>query len=104
MVHTLRVVEEEPVHELFIEAVHVEEEHVVVIDEVFLDGAVEPLDVGAHLRRLVVRMIVSDLELEETSSEVLLPLASVVRENEGGQIWKDFDPPLEELLGSFGCV
>ena len=104
MVHTFGVVEEKPVHELLVEAVHVEEQHVVVIHEIFLDRPVEPLDVCVHLGSLRVRVVVRDLQLEETLGEVLLPLASVVRENEGGWIGKDFDPLLEELFSCFGCM
>ena len=56
VVHTLGVVEEKPVHELFIEAVHVEEQCIVVVHEIFLDRPVEPLDVGIHLGSLRVRV------------------------------------------------
>ena len=100
MVDALGVVEEEPVHELLVEAREIEEEGVMVVDELILDGAVEALDVGVHLGCPRVRVVVGDLELKETVSEVLLELAPVVGQDEGGLIWKDCAPVFEEFFGS----
>ena len=102
MVYTLRVVEEKPVHELLVKTIHVQKQCIVVVDEVFLDGAIESLDVGVHLRRLRIGVVVGDLEFEKTGSEVLLELASVVSENEGGAVWKDLYPTFKELLRCLG--
>ena len=94
----LGVVEEEPVHELLVESGEVEEERVVVVDEFVLNGAVEALDVGIHLRGLRICVIVGDLEVEESFGEVFLELAPVVGQDEGRRVRKDRTPVFEELL------
>jgi len=51
VVYALRVVEDEPVHEETVEPIEiVEQQRIVKIDELILDGAVGPLDVSIHLR------------------------------------------------------
>ena len=95
------VVEEEPVHEFLVEARKVEEERIVIVDEFFLDGAVEAFDVGVHLRCSGVRVVVSDLELEQSFSEHFLPLGTVVREHKGRRVREHPPPHAEELLGCF---
>ena len=94
----LGVVEEEPVHELLVESGEVEEERVVVVDEFVLNGAVEALDVGIHLRGLRICVIVGDLEVEESFGEVFLELAPVVGQDEGRRVRKDRAPVFEEFF------
>jgi len=98
------VVEEEPIHETFVEAGKVEEEYVVVVDEVLLDGAVEALDVSIHLRRLGVGVVVGDLELQQSLGEEFLELAPIVGENEGGRIWEHLLPHTKKLFRRLGGV
>jgi hypothetical protein len=50
MVGALGVVEDEPIGELLVEEIEVGEQQVfVVVDEGFLEGAVEAFHVGVHL-------------------------------------------------------
>jgi len=62
MVWSFGVVEDEPVGELFVEAGQVGEEQVfVIVDERFLDGAVESFGMRIHFWRLGIGVPALDL-------------------------------------------
>src|SRR6185369_3639906 len=103
MVHPLRVVPEEISEELRIEAFEVQEEKMLVpVQEFLLDGPVEALDMRIHLGAARVGMVVHDGEAREFGGEVLLPLAAVVREDEGNLERKHLLEQGEELFGGEG--
>ena len=72
----------------------------VVVEEFFLHGAIEPLDVGVHLWRLRVRVPVSAVNGTESSIKVLLELGAVVSEHIGETVRKDRGHEVEELTSS----
>ena len=63
VVWTLGVVPEEPLHEFPVERYWIVEELLqVVVDELLLDRAIEPLTVCIHLRHLWIRVEVCEVE------------------------------------------
>ena len=77
------VIEEEPVSEVPVEVRQVVEEQVlVVIHELFLEGAIEAFGVGVHFRRAGVRPPVRDAAFLQALLEVAQKLRAVVGEHE----------------------
>ena len=98
------VVEQEPFHEGDVEAFEIEKESLMIVNEFFLNGAVEAFDVGVHLRGLGVGVVVDDLQFKEPLSKVFLELGAVVREYECHRIWKHLTPLLKEVFRGLGSV
>ena len=83
MVGSFGVIEEEPVSEFPVEVRQVVEEQVlVVIHELFLEGAIEAFGVGVHFRRAGVRPPVRDAAFLQALLEVAQKLRAVVGEHE----------------------
>ena len=83
MVGSFGVIEEEPVSEVPVEVRQVVEEQVlVVIHELFLEGAIEAFGVGIHFRRAGVRPPVRDAAFLQALLEVAQKLRAVVGEHE----------------------
>ena len=76
----------------------------MIVNEFFLNGAVEAFDVGVHLRGLGVGVVVDDLQFKEPLSKVFLELGAVVREYECHRIWKHLTPLLKEVFRGLGSV
>jgi hypothetical protein len=73
------VVGDEPVGELPVEEVKVGKEQVPVpVDELLLNGAVEPLGVGVHLGALGVSSVVGEAKARERLVEGALELGTVI--------------------------
>ena len=73
------VVGDEPVSEFLVEEVDVGEEQVVVpVDELLLDGAVEPFGMGVHFGAFGVGPVVGEAEAGEGLVEGALELRAVV--------------------------
>ena len=79
MVGSDGVVEDEPLGELVVEFHEVGEEQIfVVVDKIFLDGAVESFDMSIHFGRFGVGVPVDDAGLIEGLGEGALELAAIV--------------------------
>lgn len=75
----------------------------LVSDEKFiLDGAVEPLGMGVHLRGLGIRTPVGEMQLAKMLVEVLEKLAPVVGEDVLHGVWEEREAPSKELCRRFG--
>lgn len=99
MVHALRIVKHQIVHEEGIEAVGVEQESLVVVQKLLLESTVEPFHMSVHLRRLGTGVVVGNLEFEKSGGEVFFEFTPVVGEHERHRVGKQEAEPLEEL----GC-
>lgn len=82
IMRSLAVVPHEPVHELLVELAWIEKQPGMVINELFLDCAVEPLIVGIHLRHFWVCTPMRETETLEFLGEMLF------------ELWKWGQPPL----------
>jgi len=82
-VGALKVVPGQPREQLEVEVGEVveEEQVVVVVDELFLDGAIEAFAVGIHLRGLGEGVPMSEQPIGEGGGEMALELAAVVGEH-----------------------
>ena len=63
----------------------VKQQVLVVIHELFLEGAIEPFRVGVHFRGAGIRPPVRDAPFVESLLEVVLELRAVVGEEEAGR-------------------
>ena len=82
----LGVVPDQPIHEFGIELIKNKQQTLMIIQELLLNRAIEPLDVGIHLRGFRVSVVVSDLQFEHFGGEVLFPLAAVVGQDKGDRM------------------
>src|SRR3989344_5982076 len=98
--HALRVVPDKVIHEFGVENVAIEQEPLVVIEEFFLNGAVESFHVSIHFWSLGVGVIVDDLKLQKLLGKVFFELAAVVGEHKGNGIWKEPAKRAEEFCRS----
>lgn len=99
MVHALRVVPDEILHEAPVEFVQIgEQQRLVPVQELFPESPVEPLDVGIHLRRTGVGMVMHDSKAGKFCRKLLFPFAPVVREDEGNGEREHFLEPAEEFF------
>lgn len=96
----LGVVEDEPVGEFLVEQGQVGKEQVfVVIDEGFLEGAVEAFDMGVHPGAFGVGIPALDMPCLDGSGEVFFELAAIVREHDLGGLWQQGEHGFQGGLG-----
>lgn len=76
----------------------------MIVQKLFLDGAVESFNVGIHLGCLGVSVIVGDLQFEQFNGEVFFPLAAVVGQDKGDRIRKQETERLEEISRGPGSM
>ena len=87
MVRPLSVVPEEPVHETVVECSDVvSEESPMGEQELLIERAVEPFDVGVHLGRTRIGVEVRKIEVVACFPEVKRELRTIVGLNERGTI------------------
>ena len=68
------VVPDKPVHEFGIEGIAIKQKSFVIVEELFLDGAIESLYMSIHLGSLGIGMVVRDLEFKKLGGKVFLKL------------------------------
>ena len=83
---SLGVVPDEVVHESDVEAIAIKQESFVIVQKLFLQGAVESLHVGIHLGSSGIGVVVSDLEFKKLGYEVFFKFRAIVGENERDRI------------------
>ena len=94
------VVEDQPLGEFWVEAGEVGEEQVfVVVDEGFLDGAIEAFGMGIHFWGLGVGIPTGDLLFREGLGEARLKLGAVVGEQHLGLLREQIQFGGEGSLG-----
>jgi hypothetical protein len=82
VVRALEVVPAEPEEEPGIEGIEIiEEQGFLVVDELFLQGAIKPLAMSVHLGRAWIRVPMSHLRGDEGLVEVLAELIPVIGES-----------------------
>ena len=72
------VVPDEPVSQFVVQLTRILEEMLMMVKELFLERAIEPLGMGVHLRRPWIRVPVGNLPAVELLREAFHELAAVV--------------------------
>ena len=85
---SLGVVPDQIVHELSVESLAIKQEPLVVVQELFLESAVEPLHMSIHLGSSWIGVVVSDLEFKKLGYKVFLELRAIIGKDEGHRIRK----------------
>ena len=99
---SFRVEPDQILHENDIELCGFQQQIHMIIDELFLDGSVEPFAVCVHLRHSGIRVVMLQMEFLQTLGEVLLELRTIVREDMLKRDGEDHLAEAEELLRGFG--
>ena len=85
--HPFRIIEDKILHELPVECgTIIKKQRGVIIDEFFLDGAVEPLNVRVHFRRLGIGVKMRHMQPPQLFGKMLFEFAAVIGEHVGKTI------------------
>ena len=93
------IVPKEPLHEFLIKEVWIFQIVGVVINELFLNGAIESFTVRVHLRRFRIRVIVGEMETRNFIGKMLFEFRTVVSKDEGKRDREYFSAVSEKFLG-----
>ena len=94
------VVPDEPRDQLAIELIGSDQQLLMVINELLLNGPVKTFDVGVHLGSSGIGMPVSFVQASDLLIEVLHKLRAVIGKNGLKRIGKNFSDETEEFSGS----
>lgn len=76
--YSLGIVENQIVHEFPVEVGRILEQPSMVVNELFLDGAIESFEVSIHLRRLGIGVKMSQMEPLQFRGKMFLELRTVI--------------------------
>src|SRR3989344_5581102 len=99
-----RVEPNQVLHQDDVELPGFQQKRCMEIDELFLDGSVEPFAVSIHLRGAWIRMVMLQVQLLQTCCKVFLELRAVVREHMLERDGEDHLAEPEELFCSLRCM
>jgi hypothetical protein len=103
-VRPFSVVPDEPFHEFLVEEVRVFEVVGMIINELFLDGAIESFAASIHFRGLWIRMVAGEMQSAKGVGKMFLKFRSIVGEDEGERDREYYTTVIKEFLCGGRCV
>lgn len=97
--YPLCVVPDEVIYQFAVELIDGRHNMRMVIDEFFLDRAIEPLAMGIHLGSLRIGMVMDHVQAPQFLVKMFHELAAIVGQDKGDRERKYLEAKIKEFLG-----